>query len=190
MSPRYHLYLVDKDDLKSIQKCKTVKELSDWAEPRIGLHTPKQPIFAIGTRIYSFGENEEIPLRVQGQDLFVSPELTAAYVGNFPAVYDKNDLLEIIKNYQRKIVIELQSLINNEQFFDDFIKSAHKQNEYFLRKLNNWQDYLANDLINTNAESPQITDSGEYEYAIFELVRLYKTIDWENNACVRIASQG
>jgi hypothetical protein len=36
------------------------------------------------------------------------------------------------------------------------------------------------------AYNDKINRSGLYEYAIFELVRVYKTFDWENDALVLI----
>jgi hypothetical protein len=37
---------------------------------------------------------------------------------------------------------------------------------------------------NLNEDLPQITDSWKYEYAIFELVHIYKTFDWNKNIMV------
>lgn len=50
-------------------------------------------------------------------------------------------------------------------------------------KLRYWQEPWTAP-INLDEDSDCITHSWLYEYSIFELVRLYKTFDWENNDLV------
>ena len=56
------------------------------------------------------------------------------------------------------------------------IKSIDKVREFIHEKLKWWELFGAIDLDETHES---ISDSYQYEHQIFELVRLYKSIDWE-----------
>lgn len=111
----------------------------------------------------------------------------------------KEFLKEIIENYRQKIVkyhrdlwetvkdLTTQELrefklkrITNSKMDENDIKIREFQS-YFREKLAEWDDlrpYYLDD------ELDSITSSWKYEYVIFELVRIYKTFDWENNLLI------
>lgn len=51
-------------------------------------------------------------------------------------------------------------------------------------KIETWSNEFGVYPLNLDLSNSRITDSCLYEYGIFELVRLYKTFDWENNNLV------
>jgi len=55
-----------------------------------------------------------------------------------------------------------------------------KIKQHFASMVMEWK----NNPVNLNLDVDYITDSWKYEYAIFELVRLFKVFDWDNDIAV------
>ena len=91
-------------------------------------------------------------------------------------------LRELIKkNYE-----ELRDSKDKEYlFFENKAKAWSKVSEFLdISQLPEEKQDSINHLhfpYNIALDDAQIVSSWEYEYAIFELVRLYKSFDWENN---------
>lgn len=95
----------------------------------------------------------------------------------------KDGLLEAIKIYEQKIIKHYEDLLKDGavqilpfgiELPRDDIKSVDKLKEHAEDMLRWWQWGA----INLNEDSDAISSSWLYEHQIFELVRLYKAIDW------------
>lgn len=186
MKSHYHFRIITKDDLMSIQKCQTLEDFSDWMKQHADISdSGKSRISDIGTQACDLKGNEDVlfhggPYR----SLFTSCDLNGAYVYNFPIVYDKNDLFTLIANYQQKAAPKLQSLIDRHFFMDltsDREEPTLSKKDYISQKLNAWRNDPNNGFANVNHR--------DREYVISELIRLYKTIDWDNNVCIVLTSR-
>lgn len=94
-------------------------------------------------------------------------------------------MLEAIEIYKRKIIEGYKDLLvdGGKQFLlggfsieRDDIRSIDKIRDFIHERLKWWERLGAIDLDETHES---ISDSWQYEHQIFELVRLYKSIDWE-----------
>lgn len=98
-----------------------------------------------------------------------------------------DDILTFISTTSKyspiRIVFEDKSMEvdNSEQYQFEILKGEAQD------KLDRWSGkYFGISPINLDESRERITDSWSYEYAIFELVRLYKIFDWENNDLVLV----
>lgn len=87
---------------------------------------------------------------------------------------DKEVFLIVIE-YCRKRVIDYY-----ERLLKDDISKEYLQNE-IKGNLREWKNQYGVLPYNLNLEQENIVDSWRYEYVVFELVRLYKTFDFEKN---------
>lgn len=85
----------------------------------------------------------------------------------------------------KKIIDFYKSLLEVDE-----IDKAHKITveekckRHVGNQLNEWENAFGICPIDTDLSKPIINRSWLYEYGIFELVRVYKTFDWENNSLV------
>ena len=102
-----------------------------------------------------------------------------------PYVMGKDAMLEAIDIYKAKIINYYKSLIVDgdtkefSYFYDiepDEIKNV-EVTRHITDILYHW-DRMG--VVNIDLDYDRISDSWMYEHQIFELVRLYKSIDWEN----------
>ena len=103
------------------------------------------------------------------------------------ALCSKEDFKAIIEAYKQKIVNYFKGLLDAKE--EDSLLPINQPKEEKWRyaiesKLRYWQVPWALTPINLDENSDYITHSWLYEYSIFELVRLSKTFNWENNDLV------
>lgn len=85
-------------------------------------------------------------------------------------IVNKEFLLSLIDEYRKNVVNYYTKLSNNE------IVRKTKE-DHIQDRIVKWSSLLKPyDL----SDKEHITDSWEYEYSVFELVRIYKTFDWDN----------
>jgi hypothetical protein len=118
------------------------------------------------------------------------------------SIANKEFLLGIIENYKQKIIsyhedlynymakldpkvlreYKLKRIVDEEKVMPekDSDHALDKVKEYFKEKVWEWKQLIPFDLN----DSQSITTSWKFEYVIFELVRIYKTFDWENNLLI------
>lgn len=135
-------------------------------------------IYDIVDEIYELGKYYD--------DLFLKPYRTEVFTKDSTNAYYKTDkdiyilsqkgLLAIIENIRKSVAI----------YYNDLLKSS-ANSEYVLdniqAKANIWGESPEKYGLfpyNLNLERNEIVNSWQYEYAIFELVRIYKSIDWHN----------
>lgn len=178
MGNRHFMYKVSKDLVNEI-KSMTYEELAkkyksnDEEEEEIFYlgNLPKEEICEFG-RIYWDDTAERIISK--GVPLFVRKEVMEKLSDYEPYVVGKTGLLEAINIYQNRVISTYKNLLVDHQ--DE--KASEKQQKHLKCILNEWEQGFA---INLNEKQKRITSSWMYEYVLFELTRLLKTIDFEKD---------
>ena len=93
-------------------------------------------------------------------------------------IFTKEALWDIIKHYEKLVLNFYKSLI--EKGKDSEKETSRKCINEIKQKINIWSEISPV----PNKDNKIITDSWFYEYAIFQLIYLYKNFDWENNTVI------
>lgn len=176
MGHRYFMYKISKDLVNEI-KSMTYEELVEKfnSEEEQGSfylgNLPKEEICEFGSIHW---DNTAERIISKGVPLFERIEVMKVLSDYEPYVVGKTGLLEAIDIYQNKVISIYKNLLLDNQ--DG--KASEKQKKYLQCILNEWEQGFA---INLNENQKRITSSWKYEYVLFELVRLLKTIDFEQD---------
>lgn len=203
MGYRHYLYAVPKKQVEEIQACKTNEDWCNFAEnygykvdqdccdDGSGYLSP----YKIGTELYELGKYSEIAFKLESErpSLFTSDELKERYSDYGFALLTKDDFKAVIEAYRQKIVDWFESLLNPDKSQITSNKLSKDEKKHFEReleiknKLEKWSGkYFGLLPIDLDENQERITGDWTYEYAIFELVRVYKAFDWENNDLVLV----
>lgn len=193
MGYRHYFYLVDKSKCEAVKNM-TLNELYDYAksggvEVEDGWFYFGDDKFLDKKRIFEFGklywDDTADRIYSKGEPLFTDKEVQKNVSDYLPYVVGKPGVLEAIEIYKRKIIEGYKDLLvdGGKQFLPvgfsiewDDIRSIDKIRDFIHERLKWWERLGAIDLDETHES---ISDSYQYEHQIFELVRLYKSIDWE-----------
>lgn len=197
------MYSIPKKQVAEIQSCKTNEDWCNFAE-NYGYKVDRDccddgsywfSTYEVGKEIYELGKYSEIAFKLESErpSLFTSEELKERYSDYGFAILTKDDFKAVIEAYRQKIVDWFQSLLNPDESQVTVAKLSKEERKHFEwkhqieDKLDRWSGkYFGISPINLNENSERITDSWLYEYAIFELIRLYKIFDWENDDLVLV----
>ena len=95
-------------------------------------------------------------------------------------VVEKDFLKHIIEKY-KEIVKNIYINLLNDCEYEDI--SQKKARDFYNHIRSYSSEWLILETFNLE-NGEEITTSWKYEYAIFELVRIYKHLDWENNIMI------
>lgn len=191
MGYRYYIYEVDKVLVNKIRTCQTMDDLinvvstdrpdayeyydeDDWCVK----------LYELGKELFCFGKNYENAAEIHkhGTSLFVSAELNESFSRENAIILEKEGLVNAIEWQKRKIVSIYEDLLK-EKSDDKFDNRSQldRMREHIEDHLQWWKprfgDFCA---YNLNKATDSIARSHLYEHTIFDLVRIYKTFDWEN----------
>lgn len=203
MGYRHYLYAIPKKQVAEIQLCKTNDDWCNFAENygykvNVDYYDDGSRWFSpykIGTELYELGKYSEIGFKLESErpSLFTSDELKERYSDYGFALLTKDDFKAVIEAYQQKIVKWLQSLLSVDEricFSDELTKEQYQfetLKQEVQDKIDSWSGkYFGISPIDLDESRERITGDWSYEYAIFELVRVYKAFDWENNDLVLV----
>lgn len=170
-------------------------------------------IYDIVEESYEFGKYTDFDDEKFYKPFFTNKETHEYYIGDHDCwVVGKEYLEHIIKHYRKKIEAYYDKMVIpfwGKKFTDssEFIKSMKREytdnlEDKFTLDFSKitpeeqtalWETLchvrsMRSEWVNLNPydleNGDQVTTSWKFEYNIFELVRLYKTIDWENNVLV------
>lgn len=172
MSYRYYFNLVKKEDVKKIKDVslkKLIDNFNEGNEDDIEINfdkvIPQKCIHEFG----KFYESKEI--QETGEPLFSNKETK-----EFMSYYDyyvvgKEGLLKVIDIYAKKVAAYYKELLNNEA----------ETHMYLTSMIKAWNEpYKKGITLGINLDDNDVLVNGwEYEYNIFNLLHLLKTIDWE-----------
>lgn len=199
MGYRQYFYEVDKQKIEGLRKCKTEEELYHFCLAN-GIECDKDdydgeisyycPLYHLGKELFEFGKyyENESNIYKHGDSLFTSNELNERYEDFGAIVCDEGAILCAIEWQKQHIIKMYENLVNNtfEETLEryNYPSDIDEKELHYQRLLRHCKDHLRwwkpDTAINTNKENDCLVSSWLYEHAIFDLVRIYKTFDWEN----------
>lgn len=209
MGYRTYIGYLPKEKYQEIKDLSKTELLSKFGEDEDGYVGP----YEIGKELYEFGKYTNFnPPDGSMVPFFSNRELQEFYSeDNELWVVNKDFLKYIIETYKEKIRGYLGDMVkpflDEDGYRGDFLKSVKtnygiKEDKYEFdgSVLNKDQQNsivnILNHIISINSEwnmlvpfnlddgKDEVTSSWKYEYSIFELVRIYKSFDWENNVMI------
>lgn len=189
MGYNHYLHAVPKKQLAETRDCKTNEDLIAFAE-RYGYEVDYDvtddgsgwfPPCLLGNEIYELGKYNVLALQFEENrpDGWGSEELRKRYWDYGFVPLSKIDFRAFIDSYRNEIANWYQELANEKGEDREAIWRS-----VFQERADRWNGVCGTDPIDPDGSTPRITPCWLYEYAIFELVRLYKTFDWENDELV------
>lgn len=189
MGYRHYLYKVKKEELNKIRNMrnsdlyiytKSDEEDNYWYP--LDLFRDKC-IYALGeidNVLYKVLENNRI------DEIFKQEEVKERMEEYDNGILNADGFLKIMETYKEKVVSYLSNLLVDgyKESWRENKSSNEKMKEHLeekIRFIKNSNEY------DFNLKNEQITGSWTFEYSLFELIRLYKTIDWDNYYVVYLA---
>lgn len=190
MGYRHYFYSVPKKEIEEIKQCKTKEKLLEWAKTK-GYKTDDCeddlyfPSYRIGKEIYEFGKHVDWAFKMQekNESIYGNGELKEFYNDERPVICSQDDFLTAIKIYKENIINYYKGLLEEEDKYSKLTIEQRCRN-HIENQLSEWENDFRLCPINTDLKVERINDSWLYEYAIFELVRVYKAFDWKNDTLV------
>lgn len=199
MGYRHYFYKVAKSEVEKV-KDMTIDEIFEYAKSQ-GAEVEEQDNyfdfiddkFMNKQEIYELGklyfDDTADRIYSKGIPLFSNKEVDDAVNDYCPYVVGKEGLLETIKIYQEKTLNYYKSFIVNDKNYSDAWKLNLKIDE--IKNINEIVKLIENKIFNllipdyfvdTNERHKwSLTHTWDYEYTIFSLVHILKTIDWEKD---------
>jgi len=182
MGYRQYLYSVDKDLVNRIRNCKSEQEFIDlikkekteiisWGDPNDPDDPTYVPLYELGKKLYEFGKYYENSndMYKHGDSLFMCDELNERYEDYGAIILDKDGIVCAMDWCQDRVIKIYEGLLDED-------RSALLEH---VRDYLRWWKY---DPADRNLEHDRIVSSWLYEHEYFELVRIYKTFDFDKNA--------
>lgn len=188
MGYRHYFYKVNRSDVEKIKNLsinELKKEYGD-TDGYVDIHEliPQKKIHEFGKLYY---DDTAIQLYETGKPLFNNEDVMECFDNYVPFVVGEEGLLKAIEIYRDKIKRYYKNLlVDGEEKIvpvfgfkikDKDIKSIDKVKEHLQYKISVWEH--SEGIIDINKSNENVTHSWEYEYSIFNLIFLLKTIDWE-----------
>lgn len=108
-----------------------------------------------------------------GQEFFTNEDVQKEFIDEDIYLVGKEALKVTIEIYKNKILEMYEHLFNNKDLNENEIKDKYEQH---LKDYQFW--WKRTNALNLKEDEDCICNSWLYEHQIFELVRLYKTIDF------------
>ena len=189
MGYRQYFYEVSKDLVKKIRACKSeqdfiqlIKSEKPDAVEEYG-EEKWVPLYNLGNYIYEFGKYYEgsDEMYKHGDSLFHSDELNEQYADYGAIVVERSGVKCAIDFYRNKVMRLYEDLLQEKS------SNEWDNRNQFDRLKEHARDYLywwQKDPADLNLDHERIVSSWLYEHEYFELVRIYKTFDFEANSIV------
>ena len=198
MGYRHYFYLVEKEEVEKVRrmnydelfdyaknkKCAAEDEDGKWIDFIDKNFMNKKEIFEFGKLYY---DNTAERIYSTGIPLFENKETQDEFSDYVPYIVGKSGLEMAIQIYKEKILKYFKSLVTKECASRGIVEFTVKPEDLKVAevcqeiegKISRWSNFFGCCPINMNESSESITNSWLFEYNIFELVRLYKSIDWD-----------
>jgi hypothetical protein len=190
MGYRYHFHEVDKNLINEIRKCESVDDFvstmiaydpsnKDYVEEgSFFLHELGEEIFDLGGHYENANEVSK-----HGIELFTTNELNEFYQEYKAVILNKKGVLCAIEYMRNKIVSIYEDLLKEDS--NDKISQLDRMKIHAHEYLNRWKPSYGNfTAYDLDENRDNLAMSQLYEHQIFDLVRIYKTFDWENKCII------
>ena len=189
MGYRHHLYKIEKDRLNKIRNMtnsdlyiytKSNEEDNYWSPLDLFRDGHIYNLGEIDNKLYDVLEESRI------DEIFTNTEVKEKMKDYDNGILNAEGFLKIMDLYKEKILSYLENLLvdGNEESWRKQKTSQEKLKEHIeekVRMIRNCDEY------DFNLKNEQVTGSWTFEYSLFELIRLYKTINWEKYYVVYLA---
>jgi hypothetical protein len=202
MSYRYRIYSIDKKIAEKLQKCTSLEEYLEAAKKyKEKLGEPFNagdfyqyandyayfPFYEFGDELFNFGSGYDNAGNMQrlGKPLFADAEFAKNFEDFEPFVIGKEGLVCAIEDMRNKIIANMEDALTSKPRHSwDPEDSGERCRMYIQDRLDEWSKFkeLGNlyNVYNLGSKD-NIASSWLYEFEIFDLVRIYKTFNWEND---------
>ena len=192
MGYRQYLYAVDTWLVDEIRKCKTRDEFiatiqrlrNDIVEYDSFDEIYYVNLWNLGGCLFEFGKyyGNSDEMYKHGDSLFTSDELNEYYSDYGAIVIDEEGLLCAIEWNRQKVCGIYQDLLRETS---DDVFDKRSQTDRFICHANEYLRWWnGHGPGNLSKDCDSIVDSWLYEHVYFDLVRIYKTFDWENSSMI------
>lgn len=175
MGYRHHIGILEKNKHELIKKM-SVKQLKKWYGDEY------VPCYKITKEVYELGKYyDDNFMKPFKKKVFTKKATQKLYEGDQDFYIISKEGFEAIIDDYRQRVLEYYTLLLKQDKTDLLINRITTIEQAIESKIRTWGENCTKfKLYPYSIQGEQITTSWDFEYAIFELVRIYKTIDWEN----------
>lgn len=192
MGYRHYFYSIPKIEIEEIKRCKSNDDFCkfciahNYEVDDFGDNDKFVPVYKLGKEICEFGRLVDWAFKMQekNESIFGDAELKQQYDDYSPVICTQEDFLFVIDEYKKKIINYYKGLLQEDK--SHRLTNEQRWKRHLEDQLLEWENEFGFSAVNTDLSKSFITNSRLYEYSIFELVRQYKTFDFENNALVLI----
>lgn len=192
MGYRHYFYKVDKEVLEFLHTC-SEEAYTEWARHNnLMSENDLPPLRKLGDTFYDFGKYYDNAKNIMkmGKPLFNDEVLTEKHREERPYIVGPEAVLDAIQHYRSMVIKYHEDLLSITKEEDmslerrlDELTPEQRYKQDIESRYEEWTDnlFLAEGqcmALDLNLERPGLTHSWKYEYAIFDLVRLYKDTDW------------
>lgn len=141
------------------------------------------PCYELSKEVHELGKYCDFKIKNRSR-IFSNKEVELHFNDEGGEFYfiNQDGFQELIEDYRKKILNYYELLLKQDE--KDILLGRVTTIEHDLKsKIRQWGENCTRLEIrpyNLNLKSDEIVSAWEYEYAIFELVRVYKSIDWDN----------
>lgn len=180
MGYRNYLYTIPKKNVKKVRG-KKLKELEEkYGNKEDDNYFDYKDVLKDMKCIFEYGKLywDDTVERIHntGEQLFLDEDVQDRFEDYDIYLVGKDALKVTIEIYENKIKEMYKKLLDNTNLSDEEIKYKY---ENHIEEYNSWWRTKWMNTINLDENDECICNSWLYEHLIFELVRLYKTIDFE-----------
>ena len=187
MSYNFYIYKANKALVKNLQKCKTYKDFEEIAKKICrDTNTDINDFYWIDMfkELHDFGSYIECceDLYSHCEKLFITEELQNHFEDYDPIIMTEEDFKGLLKSIQLQMVNMYEDLLREESI-DEYKKEISQLDRLKMNANNHltWWKFGPADLQKSD---DNIVSAWLYEYVYFELVRIYKTFDFENDIMI------
>lgn len=191
MGYRHYLYKIHVELVEEIRELNST-ELKEWGVREGFIDEGDEgilpvPLYDLGKEFFGFGKYYENAENVQrlGEPLFKDGDLQEEYSGYEPYIIGEDGFRNVLEYQKEKIKEQFEYMLySTKEEREDKLDTRSREDmfeEYIKEMYYEWQSpYTGNTLAVNMGEGESVTYSWKYEYSIFELLRLYKSMDWDN----------
>lgn len=142
------------------------------------------PMDCFAKNIFELGKyyNDEF-LKTFRTEVFSNEEVNVHFRADTDLyLISKEGFLAIIDSFREKVLNYYQDVMNHADHKIMGYNSAPSPEQFIQEKIRTWGENCTQLKLypyNLTENNEDIVSSWEYEYAIFELVRIYKSINWD-----------
>lgn len=197
MSYRHRIYQVPKtfiEDARNVSSIEEFKEVyAKYCHKDVSFAGCCEddffPLYYIGQELFDYGDRSEVGERMYdyGTPLFPNHEIDKKYEHYKPIILSEEGLafsIEFIKNQVANIYADLLREESSDKWKKN-ISQLDRMKLHIKSVYEAWRpefgDYTA---YNLNKSTDELALSWLWEHQIWDLIRIYKTFDWNNYALI------